>query len=74
MYSKKLKFLHSVNEKDFFIRTSTSTRTFEVASGMLVGMDPGIVGKEFPVHTQPSNVSRQLIATSLLVRGNLILA
>ncbi|TCD60758.1 hypothetical protein EIP91_009551 [Steccherinum ochraceum] len=56
VYNGKLKFLSSVNTKDFFVRTSTSTRTFEVASGMLVGMDPKVVGKTFPVHTQPSTI------------------
>ncbi|KAH8092212.1 phosphoglycerate mutase-like protein [Cristinia sonorae] len=56
VYSKKLGFLHSVNDRDLFIRTSTETRTFEVAGGMLAGMDPRMVNKDFPVHTLPSNI------------------
>ena len=57
MYAKKLKFLKTVNQKDIFIRSSTSTRVFEVAGGLLTGMQSSMVNKSFPVHTQPSNVS-----------------
>lgn len=56
MYGRKLGFLNSVNEKDIFIRTSTETRTFQVAGGMLVGMEPSMKNKQFPVVTQPGNV------------------
>ena len=58
MYHSELGYLKSVNEKDIFIRTSTETRTFQVASGLLVGMDPRMASKTFPVTTQPSPVSR----------------
>ncbi len=60
VYGRKLGFLTSVNAKDIFIRTSTETRTFQVASGVLVGMDPAMAAKSFPVTTQPSPVSRAL--------------
>ncbi|KAI0743062.1 phosphoglycerate mutase-like protein [Daedaleopsis nitida] len=56
VYGHELGFLSSVNEKDIFIRTSTETRTFQVASGLLVGMDPAMKGKPFPVTTQPSPI------------------
>ena len=56
MYSKKLDFLKSVNEKDIFVRTSVETRTMQVASGILAGMEPSLASKQFPVTTQPSPV------------------
>ncbi|TFK81329.1 phosphoglycerate mutase-like protein [Polyporus arcularius HHB13444] len=56
VYGRKLGFLTSVNAKDIFIRTSTETRTFQVASGVLVGMDPAMAAKSFPVTTQPSPI------------------
>ncbi|KAI0772316.1 phosphoglycerate mutase-like protein [Trametes elegans] len=56
VYSRELGFLKSVNERDIFIRTSTETRTFQVASGLLVGMDPRMATKSFPVTTQPSPI------------------
>ncbi|KAI0758759.1 phosphoglycerate mutase-like protein [Fomes fomentarius] len=56
VYSQKLGFLTSVTEKDIFIRTSTETRTFQVAGGLVVGMDPARAGKPFPVTTQPSPI------------------
>ena len=58
VYGHKLGFLTSVNEKDIYIRTSTETRTFQVASGFLTGMDSATSAKSFPVTTQPSPVSR----------------
>lgn len=58
MYHHELGFLTSVNEQDIFIRTSTETRTFQVAGGVLVGMDPSMATKTFPVTTQPSPVRR----------------
>lgn len=52
----KVPFLHDgVNEKDVYIRTSNSDRTYQVAGGLLHGM--GHHGA-FPVHTQPSNIVR----------------
>ncbi|KAK7684387.1 hypothetical protein QCA50_012334 [Cerrena zonata] len=56
VYANKLGLLKSVNEKDIFVRTSTETRTFQVAGGMLEGMDPSSKGKQFPVVTQPGNI------------------
>ncbi|RPD63478.1 phosphoglycerate mutase-like protein [Lentinus tigrinus ALCF2SS1-6] len=56
VYGRKLGFLTSVNEKDIFIRTSTETRTFQVASGFLTGMDPATTARSFPVTTQPSPI------------------
>ncbi|PCH43274.1 phosphoglycerate mutase-like protein [Wolfiporia cocos MD-104 SS10] len=54
VYAEKLGFLTTINEYDIFIRTSTETRTFQVAGGLLQGMDPGMATKTFPVTTQPS--------------------
>ncbi|KAI0791129.1 phosphoglycerate mutase-like protein [Abortiporus biennis] len=56
VYSKRLGFLQSVNEKDIYVRTSTETRTFQVAGGMLTGMDHSLAGKPFSVTTQPGNI------------------
>ncbi|EMD35002.1 hypothetical protein CERSUDRAFT_157771 [Gelatoporia subvermispora B] len=56
VYAHELGFLDSVNTKDIFVRTSTETRTFQTAGGMLVGMDPGMATKTFPVVTQPSPI------------------
>ncbi|OBZ74558.1 ER membrane protein complex subunit 1 [Grifola frondosa] len=56
VYADKVGFLHSVNEKDIFIRTSTETRTMQVAGGLLTGMDPAVASRTFPVTTQPSPI------------------
>ncbi|KAI0633152.1 phosphoglycerate mutase-like protein [Trametes polyzona] len=56
VYHHELGFLTSVNERDIFIRTSTETRTFQVAGGILVGMDPRMSTQTFPVTTQPSPI------------------
>jgi 2-phosphoxylose phosphatase len=56
LYHKKLGFLNKVNEHELYIRTSTETRTFQVAGGMLYGMDPHTVKQPFKVHNQPANV------------------
>ncbi|KAI0673249.1 phosphoglycerate mutase-like protein [Trametes maxima] len=56
VYHHELGFLTSVDERDIFVRTSTETRTFQVASGLLVGMDPGMSSRTFPVTTQPSPI------------------
>ncbi|CAL1698559.1 unnamed protein product [Somion occarium] len=56
VYGQKLRLLHSVNEKDIFVRTSTATRTFQVAGGMLTGMDPALARQSFPVVTQPGTI------------------
>lgn len=60
VYAGELDFLQTVNEHDIFIRTSTETRTFQVAGGLLTGMDPAMATKTFPVTTQPSAVSNSL--------------
>ena len=60
VYHDKLGFLKTVNENDIFIRTSTETRTFQVAGGLLAGMDPGMIGRPFPVTTQPAPVRTTL--------------
>ncbi|KZT03230.1 phosphoglycerate mutase-like protein [Laetiporus sulphureus 93-53] len=54
VYADKLGFLQTVNEHEIHIRTSTETRTFQVAGGLLVGMDREMATKTFPVTTQPS--------------------
>jgi hypothetical protein len=55
VYHKKLRFLKNVDEKDIFIRTSTETRTSQVAGGLLFGMDSSSVRGSFKVHNQPGN-------------------
>ena len=57
VYAHKLGFLDNVNEEDIFIRTSVVDRTYQVAGGILTGMDPAMASKTFPVLTQPSAVS-----------------
>ncbi|TFY63637.1 hypothetical protein EVJ58_g3134 [Rhodofomes roseus] len=54
VYAQKLGFLESVNEQDIFVRTSVADRTYQVAGGLLTGMDPTMATKTFPVLTQPS--------------------
>ncbi|KAH9929330.1 phosphoglycerate mutase-like protein [Fomitopsis serialis] len=56
VYAQKLGFLQSVNEDDIFIRTSVADRTYQVAGGLLTGMDPTMATKTFPVLTQPSAI------------------
>ncbi|KDQ50599.1 hypothetical protein JAAARDRAFT_41911 [Jaapia argillacea MUCL 33604] len=57
VYHRKLGFLDGrVTEEELYVRTSTETRTFQVAGGMLYGMDPSITGRSFRVHTQPATV------------------
>ncbi|KAJ3529634.1 hypothetical protein NM688_g7829 [Phlebia brevispora] len=56
VYSEKLGFLESVNENDIFVRTSVETRTMQVASALLVGMEPTLASKQFLVTTQPSPI------------------
>jgi hypothetical protein len=61
VYHKKLGLLNKVgegrDEDELYIRTSTETRTFQVAGGMLYGMDPSRGGNPFKVHNQPNTVS-----------------
>jgi hypothetical protein len=57
VYHGKLGFLKRVDEKTLHVRTSTSTRTFQVTGGLLYGMDKSIARRSFKVHTEPSNVS-----------------
>ncbi|KAH7104701.1 phosphoglycerate mutase-like protein [Auriculariales sp. MPI-PUGE-AT-0066] len=38
---------------DLYVRTSTEERTFHVATGMLLGMDPKTAGKRIGVNVQP---------------------
>ncbi|KAH8115072.1 phosphoglycerate mutase-like protein [Phellopilus nigrolimitatus] len=56
VYHNKLGFLDSVNTGDILIRTSTEPRTFQVASGLLFGMDPATAYQTWPVTTQPDNI------------------
>lgn len=46
-----------MNPNDIYVRTSTEDRTYEVAGGMLFGIDPAIEGKSFKVFTEPASVS-----------------
>ncbi|KAH9911777.1 phosphoglycerate mutase-like protein [Epithele typhae] len=56
VYHNKLGFLKKVDEEDILVRTSAATRTFQVAGGLLFGMDPNMAVKDFPVTTQPENI------------------
>jgi hypothetical protein len=56
VYHGKLGFLKAVDEKTLHVRTSTETRTFQVAGGVLYGMDKSMARRPFKVHTQPDNV------------------
>ena len=55
VYAGRHGLVQSVNEKDLYIRTSNSDRTYQVTGGLLFGMDPEFP-RSFQVHTQPSNV------------------
>jgi hypothetical protein len=57
VYHHKLGFLESVNQEDIYIRTSTEPRTFQVAGGMLFGMDQNTAKQDFAAHVQPGNVN-----------------
>lgn len=47
--------LHAgVNTKDVYFRTSNSDRTYQVAGGLIAGMEGWNLWGNFPVHTQPS--------------------
>ena len=48
--------MHTVDERDIYVRTSVADRTFQVASGFLFGMDPATAHKSWPVFTEPSVV------------------
>ncbi|KAI0071352.1 phosphoglycerate mutase-like protein [Panus rudis PR-1116 ss-1] len=56
VYVGKLGLLRSVNQQDIFVRTSSETRTFQVAGGMLTGMDASFANKDFPVVNQASPI------------------
>jgi 2-phosphoxylose phosphatase len=60
VYHGKLGFLQEVNERQLYIRTSTETRTFQVAGGMLYGMNKKLATNTFKVYTQPDVVSLDL--------------
>jgi hypothetical protein len=64
VYHGKLQFLDTVNKEDLYIRTSSETRTHQVAGGLLYGMDPSSSKNSFPLHTQPTNV--RVLSLSLL--------
>lgn len=64
VYHDKVGFLHTVDERDIYVRTSVADRTFQVASGFLFGMDLATVHKSWPVFTEPS-VVRAFISTRI---------
>jgi hypothetical protein len=64
VYHDKLHFLTEVDEDQLYVRTSTETRTFQVAGGMLYGMDKRMAAKTFKVYTQPSVVRSFLLLPS----------
>ncbi|THG96106.1 hypothetical protein EW145_g7840 [Phellinidium pouzarii] len=56
VYHDKVGFLQSVNPNDILVRTSTEPRTFQVAGGLLYGMDASTATKTWKVVTQPSTI------------------
>ncbi|KAI5117269.1 hypothetical protein M0805_000999 [Coniferiporia weirii] len=56
VYHDKVGFLDRVDEADILVRTSTEPRTFQVAGGILYGMDPSTATKTWKVFTQPSTI------------------
>ncbi|KIJ59604.1 hypothetical protein HYDPIDRAFT_33044 [Hydnomerulius pinastri MD-312] len=56
VYHHKLGFLEHVNQEDIYVRTTTEVRTYQVAGGLLYGMDPSTVKQRWPVYTQPENI------------------
>ncbi|KZT19843.1 phosphoglycerate mutase-like protein [Neolentinus lepideus HHB14362 ss-1] len=56
VYHDTVGFLPTVNPKDLYIRTSVSDRTYQVAGGLLYGMNPAYAGEAFTVYTQPTNI------------------
>ncbi|KAF8588877.1 phosphoglycerate mutase-like protein [Ramaria rubella] len=56
VYIDKLGFLKNVNKDDIWVRTSTEDRTYQVAGGMLYGMDHSVDGQVFKVHNQPATI------------------
>ncbi|KIJ51212.1 hypothetical protein M422DRAFT_158528 [Sphaerobolus stellatus SS14] len=56
VYINKLKFLKEVDQTEIYVRTSTEDRTYQVAGGMLFGMDPSVDGKAFKVHNEPASI------------------
>jgi hypothetical protein len=53
-------FLKSISPSRIYLRTSTADRTYQVAGGMLYGMDPKTKDIMWPAHVQPAGVSRLL--------------
>ena len=47
------------------MRTSVETRTMQVASGIISGMDPAFASRTFPVTTQPSPVRMRKVDKEL---------
>jgi len=57
VYVHRLKFLKDVNPTDIWVRTSTEDRTYQVAGGLLYGVDASVDQKVFKVHNQPAAVN-----------------
>lgn len=56
VYIDKLKFLRGVNTEEIWVRTSTEDRTYQVAGGLLFGMDSSVNNEPFKVHNEPASV------------------
>ncbi|KAF8484365.1 phosphoglycerate mutase-like protein [Gautieria morchelliformis] len=56
VYIDKLKFLQNINAKDIWVRTTTEDRTYQVAGGMLYGMDNSVDNQPFKVHNEPASI------------------
>lgn len=65
----KLRFLQNVNAKDIWVRTTTEDRTYQVAGGMLYGMDNSMDNQPFKVHNEPTPVRNT--STLLLISPKL---
>lgn len=56
VYSDKLKFLEEIDSSTVWVRTSTEDRTYQVAGGMLFGMNPNLSKQPFKVVTEPASI------------------
>ena len=55
-----------VTPSNIYVRTSTEDRTYQVAGGMLFGMDPKTQNVQWQVHVQPSTVSSSFFTAACI--------
>jgi hypothetical protein len=66
VYTDKLKFFKDVNPNDIWVRTSTEDRTYQVAGGILYGIDASLDQQVFKVHNEPATVNMDDLVYSAL--------